>query len=118
MRKTLFLLSAILPMLYSLQEGDMCEEKENPKSKSDCNDRKIDEEYYKCCYVKYSMKLNGEKEDGEKCEAITKANYDRINDYISDEEKDGRDVEYDIKKYDCNSTYLLISIMSLIILLL
>ena len=48
----------------------------------------------------------------------SKADYDRIKDYIKEKEEEMKEVELDIEKYDCNSTYLLISIMSLIILLL
>ena len=119
MRKTLFLFLVILPMLYSLQEGDTeCENKANPKSKKDCNGLGVGDKY-KCWYVKSSHKEDdGSKKQEEECEPISKADYDRIKDYIKEQEETWKAIELDIEKYDCNSTYLLISIMSLIVLLL
>ena len=126
MKKTLFLLFAILLISqYFCDDETYCEDKNGVKGKKDCNGLKLyegREDNYTCCYVKVKVKAGGKSDTAEFCEAISKANYDRIKDFIKDSEKemesDGEGIEWDIKKYDCFSNYLYISIMSLILFLL
>ena len=125
MKKFLFFLSAILLLSqYYCQKNNEeyvesdCWKLDGVSGKKDCNNRVVGSDFYRCCYVKYTAKNEkGKKETVEACQPITKKDYDRIKDYIKEEEKEGEEGDLDIKKVDCNSNYLLISIMSLIPLL-
>jgi hypothetical protein len=123
MKKTLFLILVILLLSKFYCQVDYtesdCEKKEGAKKKKDCNGLGVSKNAYKCCYVKIEGSLKGESLDYEGCMEIDKESYDKINDLIEEREKEIKDEggKYDIKKYDCNSNYLLISIMSLILLL-
>ena len=120
MKKALFLLlAALLISQYSCddEEDSGCFKWEGVSGKKDCNNRK-DKYAYRCCYVK----AKGKNEDGKKvtkeyCSPIDEENYKRIKDFIKETEKAGESSDLDIQKFDCNSNYLLISIMSLILLL-
>ena len=119
MKKALFLLlAALLISQYSCddEEDSGCEKFVGVSGKKDCNNRK-DKDAYRCCYVKAKGKIDGKKETKEYCMSIDETNYNRIKDYIKEMEKAGESSDLDIKKFDCNSNYLLISIMSLILLL-
>ena len=123
MKKTLFLILVILLLSKFYCQDDYteseCEKKEGAKKKKDCNGLGVSKNAYKCCYVKIEGSLEGKSLDYEGCSEIDKESYDKIKDLIEEREKDIKDKggKYDIKKYDCNSNYLLISIMSLILLL-
>ena len=123
MKKTLFLILVILLLSKFYCQDDYteseCEKKEGAKKKKDCNGLGVSKYAYKCCYVKIEGSLNGESLDDEGCREIDKGSYDKIKDLIEEQEKYYKDKggKYDVKEYDCNSNYLLISIMSLILLL-
>ena len=126
MKKTLFFLLLILFLSqYYCQdeegyvESECWTDDEKVSGKKDCKDRKLGTGEYRCCYVKAKGKdEDGEKRTAEYCMPIDEENYKRIKDYIKDMEKKGKNYDLDIKSMDCNSNYLLISIMSLILLLL
>ena len=118
MKKTVFLLLAILLISFSYQSE--CSEKESAKDKKDCNSLNVTASSNKCCYVHSKGHEKGEKDEEYKyCEEITEEIYNRIKDFIKDAEKAAKDAggKLDVKKFDCSSNYLLISIMSLILLL-
>ena len=117
MKKTIFLLLAILLISFSNQSE--CTDKKGAKNKKDCNSLKISDDAYKCCYTHVKGEEGGVKIDVEGCSEIEKKDYDRIKDYISEMEKEAKDEggKLEVKKFDCSSNYLLISIMSLILLL-
>ena len=117
MKKNVFLLLAILLISHSYQS--QCEDKMGPSNKKDCNSLQVNEGSYKCCYVHYKGEGDGIKGEYKGCEEINQENYNRIKDYIKDMEKEAKNDggKLDVKKFDCNSNYLLISIMSLILLL-
>ena len=119
MKKALFLLlAALLISQYSCddEEDSGCFKLEGVSGKKDCNNRK-DKYAYRCCYVKAKGKIDGKKQTKEYCSPIDEENYKKIKDFIKEMEKDGESSDLDIKNFDCNSNYLLISIMSLILLL-
>jgi len=97
-------------ILYIL--SDECEGKESASSKKDCKDLKTDG--YKCCFIKVKDK------DGESsgCTTVSKENYDNIKDYIKKWEEEGKSEDLKIKKLDCKSIYLELSVLSFILLLL
>ena len=87
-------------------------EKENPSKKSECHDAYTDEDRNNgkyCCYIE--VKKDGKEEKF--CEDYTKEEKDNIENTIKEIEKDGLDV----KSLDCKSSYLSISLFSLIFLL-
>lgn len=77
----------------------------------DCENLKLDEKYYKCCYFKGKM----ENENINTCVPLTKAEYDDIKKTIKDFEKDSGN---EVDKLDCNSSYLKYSLISLLLILL
>ena len=79
----------------------------------DCNSRKNakDTTEYACCFAKY--KLAGANLQG--CISLSKDQYDDIDETIESFKKSGNLEELDI---DCNSNYIILSVLSLILLLL
>jgi len=92
--------------------SDECGDKDPASSTKECINLKTNE--YKCCFLK--IKSN----DGEEsyCTSVSKSNYDNIKDYIKNMEEKGKSDNVDIKKLDCKSIYLEISVLSFILLLL
>ncbi len=91
---------------------DPCEKKDPASSKEDCFNLKTNK--YKCCYTK--VKSN----EGEAafCTSVSKSEYDNIKDYIKSWEEEDKSGNLDVKKLDCKSIYLEISVLSFILLLL
>ena len=114
MRKTSLLYFTILlisQLNFIKNEG--CE-KSNPSNEKECHNRPAGEGNYKCCYVEEEWK--GGKEIS--CGAVTKKEYDNIDDLIDKYEDLLEAAGYkdpDIS-VDCSSKYLLISLLSLILL--
>ena len=79
----------------------------------DCNSRKNpkDTNEYACCLAKY--KLAGT--DLQACVSLSEDQYDDIDETIESFKKSGNLEELDI---DCNSNYIILSVLSLILLLL
>lgn len=94
--------------LCTLSEDDNCILKENASSAKDCKDIKTS--FYKCCYYKGKL----DDEDYSRCIPLLKEQYDDIKATIKEIEKEGGDV----KKLDCKSYYLELSLLSFILLLL
>ena len=115
MKQTLFLLLTILLVSQFYCQLSECQQKTSAKKKKECNDLKVSVGMYKCCYVKGKTVLG----DYEGCQEINKDYYDNIKDYLKKAEDSAKKAgeEYDLDKFDCNSNYLLISIISLILLL-
>jgi len=91
---------------------DECNEKDSASSKKDCKDLKTDG--YKCCY--YKVKINSGDETG--CTSVTKTQYDNIKDYIKEWEDEMKNEDLKVKKIDCKSIYLELSVLGFILLLL
>ena len=123
MKKTLFLILVILLLSKFYCQDDYteseCEKKEGAKKKKDCNGLGVSKNAYKCCYVKTEGSIKGQSLDDESCMEIDKESYDKIKEFIEKQEKDVKEAggKLEVKKLDCSSNYLLISIMSLILLL-
>ena len=92
--------------------SDECDSKDSASSKKDCKD--LQTSAYKCCFIKAKDK------DGENssCTPVTKENYDNIKDYIKKLEELAKSEDLKIKKLDCKSIYLELSVLSFILLLL
>ena len=92
--------------------SDECEQKTSASSKKDCKDLQTSE--YKCCYFK--VKSNSGEESG--CTSVTKTGYDNIKDYIKEWEEEDKSLNVKVKKLDCKSIYLELSVLSFILILL
>jgi hypothetical protein len=101
-----FILFASLIFL-SKSDDNGCDEKSAESSK-DCKDIKVTG--YHCCY----LKAKDDEDEYNGCTLITDTQYNNIKDTIKEWEKDGGDV----KKLDCKSIYLELSILIFIFLLL
>ena len=80
-------------------------------SKNDCNSRNLSGDEFRCCY--YYWKFGGEEH--KQCKALNKIGYENFKNYIKTYE--------DIKEkadefsFDCNSNYIIISMLWLLLLL-
>ena len=77
----------------------------------DCKDLETDDSEDYCCYAKGKDK---NKQSLSGCVTVKKENYNKIKDFIKSLEDDG----YEVKKLDCNSSYLELGVLSIILLLL
>ena len=101
----------ILVLLIAYINSD-CEDI-NPSGKKDCKDKLSESEktnYSYCCYL--------ETESGDKvCWALTKDEYNDIDNYIKEAEKDSEG-NLKIKSLDCNSLFLKLGFMNILFFLL
>ena len=111
MKNTLFLTFAILLVLQFNFVTNECDG--SASSLEDCQKKTLGAGEYKCCFVEYES----DEGSGSGCEGLTQEEYDNIDDYIDKAEENSglSDIDIDI---DCNSNYLLISVLSLILLFL
>ena len=94
--------------LFNLAELT-CETLSTPNSESDCHSRQFstletNQGAYKCCYLEVDFGGITRKS----CVAITKNEYDNIDDYIDKDEDsyDKYDIDVDVEDLDCKSKYL------------
>ena len=111
MKNTLFLTFAILLVLQFNFVTNDCDG--TTSNVEDCQKKTLDAGDYKCCL--WETEWDGGSVSG--CGPLTKDQYDNIDDYIDKAEENSGlpDADLDI---DCNSNYLLISLLSLILLFL
>jgi len=108
--KTLYVLLVLTLIAQCL--STKCEDGTQPSKAEDCNNRELDSGEYRCCFIEYEMKGFGKIKA---CGAVTKEQYDDIDDYIDDSENQAGDIVEDFS-IDCGSNYIVISILSLILL--
>ena len=111
MKNTLFLTFAILLVLQFNFVTNDCSG--DASKVEDCQSKTLGTGEYKCCL--YETEWDGGSGSG--CIPLTQDQYDNIDDFIDKEEENSGldDIDIDI---DCNSNYLLISLLSLILLFL
>ena len=94
-----------------------CKEVSNPTSAKDCYEAEPEEGYYKCCLM--DVKTKGKNEE-KGCDHLNKEDYEHVNEFKEkmkkDAEKAGVVVEM-LENY-CNSKYLALSVISLLLFLL
>ena len=108
--KTLYVLLVLTLIAQCL--STKCGDSTKPSKAEDCNNRELDSGEYRCCFVEYEVKGFGEMKA---CGAVTKEQYDDIDDYIDKNEDLLGDTVEDFS-IDCGSNYIVISILSLILL--
>ena len=108
--KTLYVLLVLTLIAQCL--STKCGDAPKPSKAEDCNNRELDSGEYRCCFYEYEVKGFGEMKA---CGAVTKEQYDDIDDYIDKNEDLLGDTVEDFS-IDCGSNYIVISILSLILL--
>ena len=114
MKKVLYLLIfALIMQTYCDGEDDgiTCHKKD-VSGVEDCEKLNAGEGYH-CCFWK--SKYKGETYKA--CDTVSNAEYDDIKDYISKLEDESEDEDADLS-IDCNSHYITISLLSLILIFL
>lgn len=116
--KIFTILISILLLIYintqTVTVSECLQKGTSGKKTSDCENLKTTIDTNHCCYFKYKSD-SGESEG---CTEITKDVYDDIKKYIKDSEKEGDSINFKVKKLDCYSSYLTLSLLSLVLLLL
>ena len=110
-------LAIILVALYNAAEK--CTDIFTPSKASECNSLKVDDGFYKCCYIYTKISIAEVSRESKSCTEINKTTYDNIKDFVTKSkeamEKTGSKVSsFDV---DCSSKYLYISLLSLMVLL-
>lgn len=112
MKTFTILILAILISFISTDDTKYCG-LTTASSAKDCHDLTVQTGYKYCCYV------DGKDKDGNEskgCMPVTEENYKNIKDYIDSLKKLSTGGK--INKFDCNSNYLRISLISLLLFLL
>ena len=123
MKKALFLLMAVL-LISKFQ----CDDEEGDGDIGDCDVEEatgVDQceklsagDAYKCCLWEGKYIDEDGKNSFKGCHPVIKEQYDEIDDFIDQLEKGDDEGKYDDLSIDCNSNYIMISLLSLILLLL
>ena len=107
-------------IIYINTQAKTCFSKGEANSSIDCKDMSVIKDGNHCCYLKASSKVGGEKYEASGCWEITQEEYDKIDDTIKklveEMEKTGDSVK--IETLDCKSSYIVLSLFSLLLLLL
>ena len=99
-------------LILSIYSSTLCgDEEATGSSAKDCQKYETDDEYPYCCFLKGTY----EGTSYETCASLTKQEYDNIKNTIKSYEDED---DLDVKKLDCKSFYLELSILSFILLLL
>ena len=109
--KTLYVL-LVLTLIAQCLSTKCLDYTQQPSKAEDCNNRELESGYYRCCFIEIEGKKSGKIKY---CGAITKEQYDDIDDYIDKAEDNAVDTVEDFS-IDCGSNYIVISILSLILL--
>ena len=121
MKKVLYLLLFALLIQYCKEEtcntfafdfdliGSSTNKANQPSSVKDCDKLDKLEGVDYCCY----HKMKADKDEVKFCSPLDKESYKKIKDYIN-----GLEVIYDDVKVDCNSKFIMISLLSFALLLL
>ena len=108
--KTLYILLVALFFSQSYCQTKECEFFTETTGVEDCTSR-INSTYYRCCYVE----VDGGGDVLETCAFVSKEQYDDIDGKIKSLEDE---FGFDDIKIDCDSNYIILSLLSLILFLL
>ena len=115
---TIIIAALLLVSILSDGDKDYCKG-EDATNKKDCEKLKIEgkrddgENFTHCCY------LEGETDskDLKACIPLTDSEYKDIKKYIKDAENASKEKDAKIKSLDCNSYYLKISLLTILLIL-
>ena len=111
---SIFILVLLITFIHTDDDdSNYCGSESSPSSAKDCQNHKVPTSMKYCCFVSGKDK-NGK--ESKHCIPLSEDSYNNIKKYIEDAEKlsDGGK----IKKLDCNSNYLKLSLISLLLFLL
>ena len=96
-----------------------CEDQDTASSSNDCKNLNVTTGNH-CCYLKVKGEIGGVSGEQNTCIEITDEVYQNIKDYINGQKKAGEafGAKYKEYKIDCNSSFLTISLFSLLLFLL
>lgn len=97
-----------------------CEDQNTASSSKDCKDLNVTLQGNHCCYMKSKGEIGGVSSETSTCIEISDAVYQNIKDYIKGQKKAAKAFGAKVKEYkiDCNSSFLAISLFSLLLFLL
>lgn len=108
----IILFASLILFIYTEDtQKSECDSKTSAEKAKDCKDLKTYNSDQHCCYAKGKDKSGNTMSA---CVIVDKDNYDNIKDFIEKLEDQG----YEVKKLDCKSNYLELSILIFILLLL
>jgi len=89
-------------------------------SVSDCEKRTLPTGAYRCCYGESKVTFMGATTETKGCAPITKDQYDNIEKFMEDLKKQSEAIGAKVDKLsvDCNSNYIIISMLGLLLLFL
>ena len=109
----------ICSLIIYINTTESCR-KHPASSVKDCKDLGLRENGDHCCYLKASAEIGVEKIEVSYCLKITQAEYDKIDEtikeIIGEAEREGGTAKVDT--LDCKSSYIVLSLFSLLLLLL
>ena len=113
-------------LLYSLifiycSDKRSCDDVDSGVSSGkDCQNYDLTESTSHCCFLKMSMKVLDVSADYARCWEVTQEQYEHIKTVIKtlENECNSNNIDCTVKKLECKSSYLSLSIFSLILLLL
>ena len=110
--KTLYLILFAF-LVYQISSRVCFDIMSAPSKASECHDSTDKDQYYRCCYM-YVKDKSGQ--EVKMCVPIDEASYKEIGKTIDEQKKNYPDL--DKIQFDCNSKYVALSVLSLILLLL
>ena len=121
--KTRFLILCLLLLTIncsSITFEEDCSSVEDPSDTKDCTSKNSDTEPDKyCCLAEIKLKKKPDTGDqeGKYCDAITKDVYDNIKEYVKTQKEYYKSMNLELSKYKihCQSAFLKIGLVSLII---
>ena len=89
-------------------------------SVSDCEKRTLPEGAYRCCFADVKVTIMGQTKESKEFGPITKDQYDNIEKFMEEAKKQVEAFGGKIDRYevDCNSNYIIISMLALLLLFL
>ena len=97
-----------------------CYDQDTASSSKDCKDLNVTYQGNHCCYLHSKGEMGGVSYENKECTEITDEVYQNIKDYIEESKKETKAEGGKVKtlKIDCNSSFLTISLFSLLLFLL
>ena len=119
LNKMRILHALLIILLVSLYKGESCTLGNRPSKPTDCHNREFDKIYYKCCYL-HTIITSDYKAESITCQTLDEYNFKHIEDFVKLQKELYAQGGHKVELYDinCSSSYLYISLLLLMLLLL
>ena len=106
-------------LIIYINTEETCNKKIGSSSK-DCKDTAVQQTGDHCCFMKVSFEIAGQKGEKSGCFEITQSDYDKIDEAIKNMEKEVENAggKATIDTLDCKSSYIALSLFSLLLFIL